>query len=383
MTENLEQRVDDLLYQADWLPDGVSKLALVEEAVRIADLLGDIDLQYRARYELATTAVLGGIPERGLVAHTWMSAAFDKYPGRFSAEDFMWHYKRTASVLDEFPQISREKIGQVFDDMLRRYTHEGMSLRGYYSRRLHSAHNMGQDWRAYAAQWRSARADGNEDCAACERDTGVNLLLWEDKLDEAIKFAKPLLSGRLSCHSVPHRTLARIMLKLWAAGDHAQALELHRRGYAMIRGEANKLDLIGNHLELLGRAGMHTEGMRMFERHARWLDANTSPWDHMAFWRGARVTLAATRELSRTQSRRMRLPESLECWRKDGTYVLTELLTWVDTKLDGLAAAFDDRNGNDFHTRTLAELRAIVPQEPKPARRSAKKRPAPKKRRHK
>lgn len=381
MTDDIEQRLDQMLYEAEWLPDGLAKLTLLDEAVRLADMTANVDWQYRARYELAMTAALGGFPERALVAHSWMVAAFDKHPDRFPADDFLWHYKRTVSVLDEFPQISRAKIEEVFEDLRGRYEREGMSLRGYYSRRLYAARGMGDDWRPFAPAWRHAPSDGSQDCAACERDTAVNVLLWEGKLPQALKHAKPLLDGRMDCHSVPHRTLSELMLHVWRAGDHAGALEMQRRGYALIRTDPSKLHLIGRHLELLGMAGMHAEAMRMFERHARWLDQNTSPMDHLWFLRGARVTLAAAQKLSPTQTRRLRLPESLPCWRKDGEYTLTDLLAWVDARLDELSAAFDARNGNETYRKALAELRAITPA-PAPKRKPAtKKKPAPKGRR--
>ena len=54
-----------LIWQARALSHGDAKVALLEEAVRMADSLGDVDAGYRGRMKLVEAATFAGHQERG------------------------------------------------------------------------------------------------------------------------------------------------------------------------------------------------------------------------------------------------------------------------------------------------------------------------------
>src|SRR4028118_2006681 len=71
------EQVRELFFQSYYLEDGDSKIMLLEEAVRLADICGDFALQYDARDYLINAATFGGAPEKALVAYSWCLAQYD------------------------------------------------------------------------------------------------------------------------------------------------------------------------------------------------------------------------------------------------------------------------------------------------------------------
>src|SRR5262249_8201315 len=147
-----------------------SKVALFEEAVRLADTHGDAWRGYNLRHGLIHAATFGGHPEKALVAFTWCLAHCDpEFEGRLG-HDMLWKYKWIADHLVNFPQIPRAQIESVFEDMTRRYRKAGAGMRTLHKLRSSAALDMGE--RALAVKhhqaWRRAARDAASDCAACD-----------------------------------------------------------------------------------------------------------------------------------------------------------------------------------------------------------------------
>src|SRR6266540_2526844 len=97
MSDDYNVQVDELLYEAAGLEDGPSKIALLEEAVRLADTHGDGYRGYEVRQQLIHTATFGGYPEKALVAFTWCLAQCDREREGRLDYTMMWKYKWEAS----------------------------------------------------------------------------------------------------------------------------------------------------------------------------------------------------------------------------------------------------------------------------------------------
>ena len=124
--------VRELMNRAARLEDGDEKIMTLEEAVRIADTGNDIQLQYNAREELVEAAFWGGEADKALVAYSWCLAQFDKNPEQFSEWVLLWRYKWIVNIIIDFPQIPREQIYKMLDEMERRYLQAGYGLRVVY-----------------------------------------------------------------------------------------------------------------------------------------------------------------------------------------------------------------------------------------------------------
>jgi len=81
------------LDKVDELGDGLAQIAIVEEAVALADAHRDDDLAFEARQALVRAATFGGRPDLGIVAYSWMLAKSDEDPKRFHDPQLLWRYK--------------------------------------------------------------------------------------------------------------------------------------------------------------------------------------------------------------------------------------------------------------------------------------------------
>ena len=98
MSADYQTQVEELLDQAGELPDGPSKLALLEEAVRLADVHQDVALGDEVRSDLIRVAKFSGYPEKALVAFSWRLAQADRDPDNFPEKDLLWEYKWIAGA---------------------------------------------------------------------------------------------------------------------------------------------------------------------------------------------------------------------------------------------------------------------------------------------
>src|SRR5687768_161210 len=110
MSQEYRLQIDDLMDQAAGLGDTPVRLALEEEAVRIADTHQDISVGFDLRHNVIRTATFCGCAEKALVAFAWMLAQCDRDPDRFPESNLMWRYKWILGSLDDFPQITLQQI---------------------------------------------------------------------------------------------------------------------------------------------------------------------------------------------------------------------------------------------------------------------------------
>ncbi len=190
-----------LIWQARALSHGDAKVALLEEAVRMADSLGDVDAGYRGRIKLVEAATFAGHQERALVAFAWCLAQSDANPGRFNAWQLMWRYKWMVGNLPSFPQIALSKMHAMLEDFHRRCREHGYGERPYLTLRWTNAWESG-DFQEAKQAYREMRDTSREaltDCAACERNREVQWFAALREDEKALKLSEPIVRGRLSC----------------------------------------------------------------------------------------------------------------------------------------------------------------------------------------
>ena len=135
MSQDYRQQVNELRARAAPLGRTPVRLALEEEAVRMADTHQDTTLGFTLRRDLIQTATFCGHPEKSLVAFTWLLAQADRDPERFPESQLMWQYKWIVNALDRFPQITRKQIEDALADMEARYRRCGLTLKPLWKER--------------------------------------------------------------------------------------------------------------------------------------------------------------------------------------------------------------------------------------------------------
>jgi hypothetical protein len=369
MTDDPSDRIAELLDQAFGLPYGPTRTALLEEAVRVADVAQDVDSGYYLRHDLMESATFAGRNDLLLVAFSWCLAKFDAEPERFDEHDLLWKYKWVVSNACDFPEIERAKIEGLLDDMQRRFLAGGHSLHAVWQHRIDAAVSF-RDVPAAESAWqvfRSARRDPLSDCEACVASANVRFQSFAGRDDQALRAAEPLLSGRLECAEEPRKALGRVLRPLVRTGDWDRAATCHEQGYRDLRRAPHEAEEFGQHLEYVVLAGDLARGRRMLEKHLPAALASVAALPRFVFFQAARLLLERLRAEGK-DALKVRLPEPVAALDGRTTDLdwpapdakerrnLAELGDWFARGAAAIADRFDRRNGNDGFRRELDDL---------------------------
>lgn len=360
MTAATPEHVRELFIQTYYLDDGDSKIMLLEEAVRLADICGDFALQYDARDRLINAATFGGAPEKALVAYSWCLAQYDR---RASEQDvdlwrLLWMYKWILSNIASFPQIAKAQILEMLDDMAVRYERAGYSLRPNYMLR----NRIYKYWDAAEAAkfFRKAQEtyrDSASDCAACELDDAVSFALRQTDDAEAVRLAAPIIQGRLRCGSIPKITFANLLLPLTRLGRLDEAVSLHLQGYRLIaRAGKGYISSVADHITFLNVTENFDRAVRIFEKHLADASSLADLASKFDYYVAAWFLLDNLRE---RETLKLRLPRTLAVYEESGVYGVARLARWFLEQAQTLAARFDARNESDYYTRCIEQTAAL------------------------
>ncbi len=348
-------RITELLESLHGL-DYPNQLAPAEEAVRLADQLGDEKLAWKARFQLLTAAVFGGEPDKALVTFAWLESKSSQDPERFPASravlglflsetDLLWGYKWVGLNLPDFVEISRVDIEAVLERMRVQYEHHHISLRPYWAAQARTHRSLGDDHsktQEAVKAFNNSKRDAYADCVACEWNFRVEMELLDDDIERALGLADKLVDGNHSCAEVPHITFSSLVVPTWRAGLHDRARVFHKRGYDMCLDNKDFLVPICEHIDF-----------RLLEDD--WLGAYALLRRHAPWARDARAGMRRLRFLQSALAVASLAPEGSEF--KMDADLLTEQAdapeptahAWaprLEAAVSALAARFDSRNGN-------------------------------------
>jgi hypothetical protein len=353
--------IEELLTRANAMGHGPAQVALTDEAVRLADLHGDVEFGYEARQEHVKSTMFAGLPEQMLVAFSWCLAQYDRTPDAFDAFQLLWHYKWVVNSLPDFAQISRAQMDEMFTDMARRYEADGASVQAVWLKRRSAAIKMGDPAAAEAAQRELAkhRRDHLSDCHACEIDADVEYFFFLGDDQQGVARAVPILEGRYSCSEVPELTYAQLLLPLLRLKRGPEAMIHHVKGYRMIAGNPVEfIPQLAMHMQFLALTGNFPKAVKLLEKHLLLaLETHCLAW-RFDFYLAARLLFERLAESGR-QLLKLRLPEDFPARTESGDYAPADLVAWLNEQLLDMANRFDARNGNDFFRRRIAELPKI------------------------
>lgn len=356
-----DDRLSQLFHEAFTLPKGPARLAVLEEAIRLADSLLDEENGYEARQLLIETATFVGRPDLTLVAFSWCLAVCDRSPEKYDLHRLLWEYKWVVGTLTGFPAISRVRIDEIIADMEARYRRAGSGLHATLKLRCRLALEMGDTAEAvrYRRAWEKAPRDGLSDCPACELDDEIGFLIGTGDDAHAVERSSPILKGRLKCAEVPHLTLAQLVLPMFRLGRFEQAMECHLRGYRMILDNPDFLTALGSHLTFAVLTDNRDHAVRIFERHLPLVAPMPNQLKVFEFLL-AGLTLLTRLEATGPAELPIRLPKDHPLFRADGPVPTADLRAWAAGELGRLADVFDARHGNTHFRGRLAAVPAVL-----------------------
>ncbi|HEY1191173.1 MAG TPA: hypothetical protein VGE74_26295 [Gemmata sp.] len=358
-------QIEDLVSSARALDRGPTKIAILEEAVRIADSHHDTDRGFALRLELIDVANFGGRQDVGVVAFAWCLAAVDREPERFDGKRILWMYKWMITASAKYPQFPRSRLGAMLADMGRRYAEAGAGMHPVHQTARELYRILGDLPAATAAHERAMRCseDPLSNCRACEQDSLVAIYLDTDRTDLALRAAEPIVGGRMTCAVVPHCTYPFLLLPLVLRGQAELAAVYHRKGLKLIGTKPQFVSEAAHHIFFLAFTGNLVAAAKLFSKNLLNAASATCPVDQFDFARTGMFLfdVLADAEESATATDRKKVPRV----RFPTSYLLPDGVSSTDPaalrdhfgdKARELARAFDARNGNDWYTRRLDEL---------------------------
>jgi len=348
-----------LLRQSLDLEDGDAQIALREEAVRLADLGGDLKLQYLAREVFVRSCIFGGATEKGLVAFAWLLAQFDNHPGRFDQWAILWKYKWINGVICDFPQVPKKRIYEMLDDLEQRALKAGYGLRAVTNQRYRAEKFWDNREKAieYFRKLEELPTDTLSNCPLCEADERVSFAIYCGNDARALNIAMPIFDGDEQCGSVPHRTYANVLLPLMRLGRQKEALRYHLKSYSLIANNKAFLDKIADHIICLALTENFKPATALVEAHYAWTETNRDLFGHFRFFRAAWLLFDLLAEQNTWIN--LDMERTFPLYSDDSLYQCADLAAWFKQKAEVIARRFDERNETDFFMRTITNTPAL------------------------
>lgn len=350
----------ELILKSYDLDEGDEQVMLLEEAVRLADATGELDLRYETRERLIHAAVFSGSTEKGIVAFTWCLAQLDKYPERFSESALLWKYKWIVSRIYHFPQVSKSQIYEMLDDLSARFQRAGCGLRviHYFHYAIEKFFGRRDEAVKYFHLYEETPQDTLSNCEACELDDRVEFSIYNGDDERAVRLAAPLLEGRLTCTTVPRRTYAEVLLPLVRLKRLGEAARYHLKGYALIRDNRMYLERIAEHLVFLVLTENYVRALKLFETHYIWAEKSGDFLFRFHFYRAAYLLFDVLTDEARNVVK-LRLPETFPRYSQSHDYQPAQLAAFFRQHAADIAARFDRRNETDAFAATLEEVHEL------------------------
>ncbi|MFI9407190.1 hypothetical protein [Nocardia sp. NPDC052316] len=352
-----------LIEQADQLPYGDGKDALLEEVLRHAEAGEHTEVAFYARLRLIDAYTQGMQPAKLFVPFARCLADYDRNPAAHEpwvAATLRWDFKHAITAMTKFPEVPKDRALAVLDQMERRYRTEGQSLHAVYAYRYRVAAHIGDRAAAdeWYAKWCTTPRDENSDCAGCDPTNKADYLVDRGRDAEAIAVAGPVLDGELDCEQQPQRILTTLLLPYVRTGQLEQARNAHRRAYRILRTRPQDVAEIGDHLQFCALSGNQSRGLELLDRHLGWLDRAPSPKDAMWFAASAALLLRTVVDAGHGAAI-VRRPAHAD--RPAAELNARTLHDELARHAFDIAARFDQRNGTDHQTSTVRSLLASEP----------------------
>jgi hypothetical protein len=349
---NYSLQIQKLLIQRDRALSPDDRIALLKQAIKLADTHNDIEWGFDLRLDLIRDEKDTSRCDESLPAFTWILDTYDRNPDLFDEDDFLWEYKWMLGSVRRNSSVSMEQIDSIAEDFKDRLLRNGYSLRPYYTTKVHLAFFLGklEDAEKYIDLRNREVRDGMANCRACELDDDVELELRRGNFDTALAVGSSMLNKKLTCTHMPFSCYCNCVKYFQKAGEMEKEYEY------FLKAEIDLAEL--QDTSQIAETGMMTRFLTdynrenawtFFAQHAHW---NVDSEDYLDFVFSINVLPL----LSEGGTRTLNVNPSLEWYREDNTYELKEIYNYYYDKATDLAERFDKRNGNSYFSEQLAEV---------------------------
>jgi hypothetical protein len=344
-------QIQKLLLQRDRLSSPDDKIALLKQAINLADAHNDVEWGFDLRLDLIRDEKETSRCDESFPAFTWILDAYDKNTELFDEDNFLWEYKWMLGSVRRNCSISLEQIESVIEDFKTRLLRNGYSLRPYYTAKLHLAFFLDNpdDAKKYLALRNQEVRDEMANCQACELSDDVELELRLGNFEKALTVGNSMLTKKVTCVHMPFSCYCACVKYFQKAGDMEKAYEYFQKAEADLSelSDMSQVSEIGIMIRFLTDFDRE-KAWTFFEQYVHW---NVNSEDYLDFLFSINVLPLLKGEGNRI----LNVNPSLEWYREDNTYDLKEIYNYYYNKTEDLADKFDKRNGNGYFSEQFAE----------------------------
>ncbi|MDR1583500.1 MAG: hypothetical protein LBS55_09645 [Prevotellaceae bacterium] len=345
-------QIQKLLLQIDKIASPDDRIALLKQAINLADAHNNTEWAFDLRLDLIREEKDTSRCDESLPAFTWILDAYDRNPEQFDEENFLWEYKWMLGSVRRNSLISLEQIESIAEDFKTRLLRNGYSLRPYYTTKVHFAFFLDNldDAKKYIDFRNKEVRDEMANCHACELGDDVELELRLGNFEKALTVGDSMLSKKITCTHMPFSCYCTCVKYFQKAGDMKKAYEYFQKAETDLAEltDTSQISEIGIMTRFLTNYDKE-RAWTFFEQHAHW---NVNSEDYLDFLFSINALSLFEGEGSKT----LNLNPSIEWYREDNTYNLKEIYNYYYKKAKDLAERFDKRNGNGYFNKQLAEV---------------------------
>ena len=350
MSYNLQ--IQRLLIKRETVTAPNDKIALIKQAINLADAHNDIEWGFELRLDLIRDEKDTSRCDESFPAFTWILDTYDRNPDTFDESDFLWEYKWMLGSARRNSTISLEQIESIAEDYKVRLRRNGYSLRPYYAAKTHLAFFLDdmEGAKTYIELRDKELRDDMANCHACELDDNIELELRLGNFDKALTVGNDMLTKKVTCTHMPFSAYCTCVKYFHKAGDMQRALEYFNKAeedLAALDDDTSQVSEIGCMIRFLTDYDRE-KAWHYFSQYAHWSVDGEEYLDFL-------FSVSVLPLLDEGGARTMLVSPSLSWYRADDTYDVAALRNYYADKAKTLADKFDARNGNDYFNRQLAE----------------------------
>lgn len=346
--------VYELLEQIEDMDYGPERVALNEEAVRQADLLGDEQAGYDARMALIDSANMSGQSEKMFAPFAWCQNYAERHPDGVSDYTLAWYHKWLLGSALQFPQIPLSRMYELHESYARHARRLGAGAASIPYLQLSLAMHTGDHAGARRAfnVWQFARREMLSDCPACEANQVAEYHAFMGDHAACVRQSETIIAKNMTCGHMPHLTYGGVLRSLVQLGRLDEARDYAATGREMVAGDPDFLGTQAEHLEFLALTDP-AAGLDWYAQHLPWAEATRERLAQMEFHAAAAQLFARLEQSGQTEVR-LTLPPTVAGHAIGGLYPVAERLHHHRAAAEALAQQFDQRNGTNYHRARLA-----------------------------
>ena len=355
----MKEEVRELLGRASAMPNGYAKADVTREAVRLADVAQDLDLQFETRLKHVSSTVFAGQPAEAIVAYSWLLNHREAYGDR-QEYSLLWAYKWIIDSVIDAADFSKEQVDYFIADARKRFeAYLGPQTRPIDSLEVIYRIQRGdlEGARKLLESLKGTKRGELSDCLACEESRRSYDWFQVGDVAAATEVHDAFLKSRRSCAEEPMRANSRASLFYAVAGRWEDAEAMYKSGMA----KSTRTPHLVLHCSLYGMAykllaGQEDQALPVFDR------ALGNYMDTLEKWRSFNFYLVSHRVMERQiekgkKTLRLksadRLPMAITNGKLEGEVPLPELSAWLLEEAAAIGQKFDQRNGADYIAKRI------------------------------